>query len=149
MDRMKAAISCFFIALLLIFRPVTAFAYEDIEGEIIEGQKSLLAVLVMAEAGNQDLTGKRLVVDVVLNRVRDPRFPNTIEEVIYEDNQFSPVEDGGLDRSMWTVTQDCFKAVEMEFNGNELDNDVIYFSAGSYGDYGVPCYSHGDHYFSR
>lgn len=149
MGRMKAVISCFFVALFLMLRPVTAFAYEDIEGEIIEGQKSLLAVLVMAEAGNQDLAGKRLIVDVVLNRVRDSRFPNTIEEVIYEDNQFSPVKDGGLDRSMWTVTPDCFKAVEMEFYGNELDDDVIYFCAGGYSDYGTPCYRHGDHFFSR
>lgn len=149
MDRMKAAIGCFFIALLLIFKPVTVFAYEDIEGEIIEGQKSLLAVLVMAEAGNQDLDGKRLVVDVVLNRVRDPRFPDTIEEVIYEDNQFSPVEDGGLDRSMWTVTDDCFKAVELEFDGSEIDNGILYFCAGRYSDYGTPAFRHGDHYFSR
>ena len=149
MDRVRAAICCFFVVLLLIFKPMTVFAYEDIEGEIIEGQKSLLAVLVMAEAGNQDLDGKRLVVDVVLNRVKDSRFPNTIEEVIYEDNQFSPVEDGGLDRSMWTVTPDCFKAVEMEFNGNELDSGILYFSAGGFSNYGTPAFRHGNHYFSR
>ena len=40
----------------------------DIAAEEYEGELELLATLVEAEAGNQDMTGKRLVVDVVLNR---------------------------------------------------------------------------------
>ena len=52
-----------------------------------------LVYIVHAEANNQDLTGKKLVADVVLNRVHDPRFPNTIEGVIFQPYQFSPIRD--------------------------------------------------------
>ena len=45
----------------------------------------LLAKCVEAEAGNQGLYGKQLVVDVILNRVDSDSFPNTIEEVIKQD----------------------------------------------------------------
>ena len=49
----------------------------------------MLAKCVQAEAGNQGLLGKRLVVDVILNRVDSDRFPNTIEGVITQSGQFA------------------------------------------------------------
>lgn len=52
----------------------------------------LLAKIAMAEAGNQDTEGKALVMLVVLNRAwGDNEFPDTVEDVIYDDGQFSPV----------------------------------------------------------
>lgn len=44
-------------------------------GYLVTSEMAMLAQLVQAEAGNQDLTGKRLVADVVLNRVDSERFP--------------------------------------------------------------------------
>ena len=58
---------------------------EEIEEEIRLGEMELLAQLIEAEAGNQDYTGKRLVGDVVINRIRSNRFPNTLEEVMEQD----------------------------------------------------------------
>lgn len=48
----------------------------------------LLARLIDAEARGEPYQGKVAVGAVVINRVRDPRFPNTIREVIYEPRQF-------------------------------------------------------------
>lgn len=42
----------------------------------------LLEKIAMAEAESEDTEGKALVMLVVLNRVWDARFPDTIEEVI-------------------------------------------------------------------
>ena len=50
--------------------------------------------LTMAEAGGEDLEGKALVMRVVLNRVLDPEFPSTVEGVICQSGQFSPLSDG-------------------------------------------------------
>jgi spore germination cell wall hydrolase CwlJ-like protein len=121
---------------------------EQIKEEIYLGELELLAQLVMAEAGNQDLTGKRLVVDVVLNRVDSPDYPDSITEVIFQKYHFSSLSDGNFDEAAWTITDDCFEAVRMETSGTRLDNDILYFTADKYGRYGVPAYKHGNHYFS-
>lgn len=121
---------------------------EQIEEEIYLGELELLAQLVMAEAGNQDLTGKRLVVDVVLNRVDDENFPDSISEVIYQKYHFSSLSDGNFEEAAWTVTDECFEAVRLETSGTRLDNDILYFTADKYGNYGTPAYKYGNHYFS-
>lgn len=147
-----AAIAVFFIAMNYI--PVNANELaivkmdppEVVEEEIHEDELQMLAILVMAEAGNQDLKGKRLVVDVVLNRVDDPRWPDTITDVINQPYQFSPMTDGGFERAAQTVTQECFDAVSMELE-SRLDYEIHYFCAGGYG-YGEAAYKYGDHYFS-
>lgn len=52
----------------------------------------------MAEAESEDTEGKALVMLVVLNRVWDARFPDTIEEVIMQDGAFTPVSNGRYDK---------------------------------------------------
>lgn len=61
-----------------------------------------LAHIISAEAGNQPLAGQIGVGNVVLNRVADERYPDTIMEVIFqrgERTQFDPVEDGAINRA--------------------------------------------------
>ena len=50
----------------------------------------------MAEAESEDTEGKALVMLVVLNRVWDDEFPDTIEEVIFQKGQFSPISNEAL-----------------------------------------------------
>lgn len=121
---------------------------QQINEEIRQGELQLLACLVYAEAGNQDLYGKRLVADTVLNRVDSPEYPGSISGVIYQSGQFSCVTDGGLDRAFFSVTDDCFKAVSMEIE-SRTDPQVMFFTAYGYGQYGEPYMQYGDHYFSR
>jgi N-acetylmuramoyl-L-alanine amidase len=56
-----------------------------------QDDKDTLARLVYLEARNQPTAGQRGVIEVVLNRVLDSRFPNTVHDVVYQDNplQFS------------------------------------------------------------
>lgn len=56
----------------------------------------ILTKIAMAEAEGEDTEGKALVILVVLNRVWDDSFPDTIEEVVMQENQFSPVANGRL-----------------------------------------------------
>lgn len=120
---------------------------KQIEEEIWLGELELLANLVEAEAGNQDLRGKRLVADVVLNRVDSEDYPNTITEVIYQKNQFAVMSDGAFEKASWNVSEESFQAVWMEANGDRLDNSIYFFTAEKYGKYGTQAYSHGNHFF--
>lgn len=121
---------------------------EEPEETISEDEMHLLACLVYAEAGIEDLHGKRLVVDVVLNRVDSPRFPNTITDVIFERNQFSTTADGSLDRAYREATQECYDAVALELEGR-TDSEVLFFTAGGYNPSCIPMYQHQHHYFGR
>lgn len=55
-----------------------------------------LSHIINAESGNQPLEGKIAVGNVVLNRVASSTFPNTVKEVIYQKNQFTPVRNGTI-----------------------------------------------------
>ena len=112
----------------------------------------LLAQLVQAEAGNQSLEGKRLVVDVVLNRVADPRFPNTVEEVIFQQYkgyyQFSVVKNGAWDKAAKNMSDDDYDAVSLEYE-EKTNSEVIYFNCGSYVPKTTALFKEGGHYFSK
>ncbi len=54
--------------------------------------------IIFAESGNQPLNGKIGVGNVILNRVKSPVFPNTIYEVIFQKNQFTPSRSGSIYR---------------------------------------------------
>ena len=117
---------------------------DDYVGEDLE----LLAALIHAEAGNQDMVGKRLVADVVLNRVASPKFPNTISEVVYEPGQFSPVTNGSLSSALnGGTTADDREAARLALVEGRIDTQILYFNSRGYG-YGTPAYQHQSHYFS-
>ena len=118
---------------------------EEIEEEIRFGEMELIAQLVMAEAGNQDLTGKRYVADVVLNRVDSDDFPNTVGEVIFQENQFNVIENGAFDEAGWTITEECFEAVKLEYE-ERLNYDILYFGRGP-SKYTSNHFKHQDHWF--
>lgn len=54
----------------------------------------LLARIAMAEAEGCNTQTKTLIIMCVLNRVWSDEFPDTIEEVIFQENQFSPIDNG-------------------------------------------------------
>lgn len=127
--------------------PVTDLTEEDIKEMDYWGELELLAAVVEAEAGNQDMTGKRLVVDVVLNRVDSTLFPGTITEVLEQPGQFSTMWNGAVEEAGWHMQEDDYTAVMMEVTGVRLDYDIYYFTAGEYNASCKPAYIHGDHFF--
>jgi len=87
--------------------------------------------LVEAEAGCEDETGKLLVANVVLNRVRDSHFPDSIYEVIYQKNervtQFSPVSNGSIDTVK--VSDETREVVYRALYGEDVSQGALYFMA--------------------
>lgn len=120
---------------------------EDLAEEIWYDDLDLLACVVEAEAGNQDFKGKCLVADVVLNRMSDERFPNTISKVIHQRNQFYPEDSNRLSEIGYRISEDSYKAVEHELASKE-DDRILFYCAGYFPQYGYPAYQYGDHYFN-
>ena len=110
------------------------------EFTLTEEEMELLAKLVHAEAGNQDQVGKRLVVDVVLNRMLDKSFPSTVGGVIYQSGQFTRPATFYTESDMQAVIDECEK---------RIDTEILWFRTGNYHNVGVPAYLHGAHYFSK
>lgn len=144
-------IAILFVALCLKIKDVpqeTQFVQSTIqernEINLTNDEYYLLAKCVEAEAGNQDLKGKRLVVDVILNRVDSERFGNDVVSVITARNQFSSYADGAISKA--TPSLETRLAIKMELSSRE-DTDVLYFTAGGYNAYCNPAYKYGDHYF--
>lgn len=98
-----------------------------------EQEYEILLKIVEAEAGGEDTTGKMLVANVVMNRVRSGHFPNTIHEVVYQRSdgkaQFSPTADGRIDQV--SVSSDTVEAVSRVMNGEDVSAGAMYFRATS------------------
>lgn len=123
-----------------------AVSEDELAEELYYDQLELLAICVQAEAGNQPLIGRRMVADVILNRVDDPDFPDTIAGVITQRNQFTSYWDGNMAR-VREPDKLTIRAVQLEIRQRSYPG-LIYFQTGSYSRYGTPWRKVGDHYFS-
>ena len=96
----------------------------DWDGE----DERMLAKIAMAEAEGESVEGKALVILVVLNRVWSDQFPDSIKEVIFQKNQFSPVAEGGR---YWTTEPDagCYEALELVMGGWDESQGAFYFES--------------------
>ena len=92
---------------------------------IDEYERHLLARIAMAEAESEGLKGKALVMNVILNRVKSKDFPNSIEEVIFQEYQFTPVSDGRFYEV--TPNKECWDAFELVRTGYDESQGALYF----------------------
>lgn len=109
---------------------------EDISNviEMESEKKYLLARLVYAEAGSESDEHQQAVASVVLNRMNSDKFPDSIDEVIYQRNplQYACIEDGNIDK---IPDERAIKnAYYIWDNGSILPDNVLYqaeFKQGS------------------
>lgn len=88
----------------------------------------LLARIAMAEAEGCNTQTKTLIIMCVLNRVWSDEFPDTIEEVIFQENQFSPINDGRWDRV--EPNEDCYEAVKIVMEAKyDYSGGATYFES--------------------
>jgi N-acetylmuramoyl-L-alanine amidase len=88
----------------------------------------LLARLINAEAASEPYQAMVAVGAVVVNRVQDSRFPNTITDVIYQKDskgyQFKPVENGLINKP---ITSSSKAAAIEALNGVDPTNGALFF----------------------
>ncbi|MGM0883201.1 MAG: cell wall hydrolase [Bacillota bacterium] len=85
----------------------------------------LLAKITQVESGYESYEGQLGVANVILNRVKDSRFPDTIHGVIYSGKQFPPAHNGLLDKSEPNAS--VLRAAKDALNGKNNVEKAIYF----------------------
>lgn len=111
----------------------------------------LLAMLINGEARGEPFIGKVAVGAVIMNRVRDPKFPKTISGVIFQPGAFSAVEDG----QMWLPpSSDSIRAARDAIAGwDPTGGALYYYNAAKVSNYWIfnrPIITQiGNHIFAR
>lgn len=80
-------------------RQETAIKHRD-SVSYTEQDLKLLACLVHSEAGTQSYEGKLAVANVVLNRIKSSKYPDTMKAVIYQPGQFTVAKSGSLQKQL-------------------------------------------------
>lgn len=88
----------------------------------------LLARAINGEARGEPYEGQVAIGAVILNRVKDSRFPNTIAGVIYQSGAFTAVTDGQINEPI-SEGSTVVKAARDAMNGwDPTDGAVYYFN---------------------
>lgn len=91
----------------------------------------ILQRIVEAEATGEDLKGKILVANVIINRVNDAAFPDSVEDVVFQKTggtyQFSPISDKRY--YSVNVSDETKEAVQRVLQGEDYSQGALYFSA--------------------
>jgi N-acetylmuramoyl-L-alanine amidase len=86
------------LALVLPYKAHAEVSQERLTYELAMGERVsnalILANVAICEASVEGRVGMYAVMDVVLNRVAHKRFPNTIEDVVYQRHQFECIQKG-------------------------------------------------------
>lgn len=85
--------------------------------------------IVEAEAGSEDIKGRVLVANVIMNRVKSEDFPNTVTEVVWDNSdgvpQFSPTYDGRINEV--AVSDETKEAVKQALKGTDYSEGALFF----------------------
>ena len=84
----------------------------------------LLARTIYAEGRGEPYTGQVAIGAVVLNRIRDDAFPNTLSGVVYQKHAFTAVSDGQINL---TPNDTAMRAARDAINGWDPTGGALYY----------------------
>lgn len=84
----------------------------------------LLTRVIHAEARGENFEGQVAVGAVVLNRLKDPRFPKTIRAVVYQSGAFTAVDDKQIQLD---PNDQSYKAAEAALSGQDPTNGALFY----------------------
>lgn len=116
------AIICLYIVIGFdVFTGRSAYAQNDRVSDV-----QLLARAINGEARGEPYEGQVAVGAVILNRVKDPRFPNTIAGVIYQPGAFTAVSDGQINIPL-DPGSTAVKAAQDALDGWDPTGGAVYY----------------------
>lgn len=86
----------------------------------------LMARAINGEARGEPYEGQVAVGAVILNRVKDSRFPNSISGVIYQPGAFTAVSDGQINVTI-SEGSTVYKAAQDAMNGWDPTSGCVYY----------------------
>lgn len=141
---MKKYITCITLILVLFIFPGVAYGENEVESDLFKEEEkvvqvfnygdeslrvtdkdvSLMAQVVYAESNSEPFEGKIGVASVILNRLRHPQFPKTVDGVIRQDGAFSCLKDGKIDV---VPDESSYEAVKEALKGNDPTSKALFF----------------------
>ncbi|HHX95922.1 MAG TPA: hypothetical protein GX687_00420 [Clostridia bacterium] len=96
----------------------------DKGGTVSANDVYVLAKLITGEARGEDYLGQVAVGAVVVNRVKNPNFPNTVYGVVFEPGAFDAVVDGQYFRP---ALASAVQAARAAINGWDPTGGALYY----------------------
>ncbi|AQS58731.1 cell wall hydrolase [Desulforamulus ferrireducens] len=93
-------------------------------GNLNRHEVTLLAMVVEGEAADEPYQGKVAVAAVIMNRMEDQQFPDTLSGVVYEDWAFESVMNNQYKRPL---SQESINAAQAALRGEDPTNGALYF----------------------
>lgn len=84
----------------------------------------LISQVVCAESQSEPYKGKVAVASVILNRLKDPHFPKTIQGVIKQKRAFSCIVNGNIKK---IPDEDSYRAVLDALHGSDPTDKAVFF----------------------
>lgn len=84
----------------------------------------ILTRVIHGEARGENFEGQVAVGAVVLNRLKDPRFPKTIRAVVYQSGAFTAVDDKQIQLD---PNDQSYKAAEAALSGQDPTNGALFY----------------------
>lgn len=103
---------------------VQVFNYSNQKLYVTQKDVDLMAKVVYAESNTEPFEGQIAVASVILNRLRYPEFPKTIENVVKQKGAFSCVRNGEINV---TPDENSYKAVSQALKGVDPSDKATFF----------------------
>lgn len=103
------------------------------DGEVIsytDEEFNMLTYVLQGEVGNCSEESKIAVANVIINRVLDPRFPNSISGVLTQENQFTAIY--GYYNGSTVPSENTIECAKRALAGENNTNGAIYYYAPQY-----------------
>jgi len=116
------------ISIFLIIFLINILETENISYAASSGTSDiqLMARAINGEARGEPYEGQVAVGAVILNRVKDSKFPNSISGVIYQPGAFTAVSDGQINQPIKEEST-VYKAAQDAKNGWDPTGGCIYY----------------------
>lgn len=130
---MKEIFKYIFILIFIIFIILGIYEINKSDLSVVYASNSsttsdlqLIARAINGEARGEPYEGQVAVGAVILNRVKNPSFPNTIAGVIYQSGAFTAVSDGQINHPIKEGST-VLKAAQDALNGWDPTGGAIYY----------------------
>ena len=124
---MKQIIKAALLALILS-PPMAASAGNGAAISISAGDSYTIQKMAMAEAEGEGESGKAQVMNVIINRLESPEFPDNVNDVLMQPGAFASVGNGRYDVAV--PDAECIDAMEaIQTQGLDESQGALYFES--------------------
>lgn len=130
---MKKIIKTIIVIFFIIISTIFVFFVDNFNTNTVTSASTsntsdiqLMARAINGEARGEPYEGQVAVGAVILNRVKDSRFPNTISGVIYQPGAFTAVADGQINAPI-SENSTVYKAARDAMNGWDPTGGCVYY----------------------